>query len=366
MGPRILWFAAIAALLPIEAQAQQGDIAINNPDEFNWKLFVQVNAPSGDGKNRAWETWADNRDTFPSAPQEDQPPTFPTQAPLRTLGRIAQLSLRPGFHVLIERNGAQEEVRRNKAAFDFIMVNKLWYKQGIANAFAQRRSISFPQSAIEIKAVWKPESAIPLSQRNRYYINTDASGTQFGLVAMHLISKELPNWTWATFEQTDNPGRCDVIGCVDRFGANIPIVQPMRRQSQVYPVCDHTSRLKAAMASGGLTEPFWQYYCLKGSQVDFGTATGLPHRLGNSVIEDGFVATSSCMTCHSRAAFDEHGDSLFPAGFNPDSTGPLGFPQADWFYNVTTPRPAPVQSLTMKGIPTDFVWSFMEASPLAH
>ena len=29
----------------------------------------------------------------------------------------------------------------------------------------------------------------------------------FGLTALHITTKDLPNWLWATFEHVDNPAR---------------------------------------------------------------------------------------------------------------------------------------------------------------
>jgi hypothetical protein len=52
----------------------------------------------------------------------------------------------------------------------------------------------------------------PAEAAKLYHVNS-AGGKQYALVSMHVISKMVPNWTWATFEHKDNPGRCDVIGC---------------------------------------------------------------------------------------------------------------------------------------------------------
>src|SRR5256885_12110082 len=52
--------------------------------------------------------------------------------------------------------------------------------------------------------------------------------------------------------------------------------------------------------------------------TEFVTTTGLPTQLGNSITEQGFVPTSSCITCHARAAADSTGADAFPiAGFMP-------------------------------------------------
>ena len=60
-----------------------------------------------------------------------------------------------------------------------------------------------------------------------YHVNKASDGKEYALVAMHVISKLVPNWTWATFEHRDNPGRCDVLGCRDAFGAQQSVVAPL-------------------------------------------------------------------------------------------------------------------------------------------
>ena len=113
--------------------------------------------------------------------------------------------------------------------------------------------------------------------------------------------------------------------------------------------------------------PEFQNYCLKGSQIDFITSTGLPTLLGNSVTEDHFSNTSSCMACHSRAAFDAKGHQFFPmAGFidppvpsecpvpnrSITACSPNGAPQPSWFWsNPGTPQQK------KKYMQADFVWS---------
>jgi hypothetical protein len=49
----------------------------------------------------------------------------------------------------------------------------------------------------------------------------------------------------------------------------------------------------------------WQNYRLRGTQVDFVTSTGRPTLLGNTQIEGTFQASSSCITCHSRASIGQ-------------------------------------------------------------
>jgi len=349
---------ALVLLSPyvVPAVADQNP-AMNDPEKFAWQaLFIPINKSAGAGQNAVWETWASDEDTFPANPSATQPPAWPATAPqnkklrpslqLRLLdaqrAREAQDEVRIfGANVVqppIAPSGDSEEVRRNRAAFDFIVQNKLYYRQGIVAAFNAGKPIVFPIEAIEVKAKWKP---ITEAQKPLYHWNTDASGKLFGLVALHVISKDVPNWVWATFEHVDNPERCKVLGCKDSFG--------LTPDGKVSPA------LMALFKANGLG-PEWQSYRLDGVQLDFTSSTGVPTLLGNSIIEDGFVSTSSCITCHAKSTASATGTHL-PV-FNPAGQSDNGVPPPSWFYSGTIP-PKPVF------LQLDFVWGFLAARP-AH
>ena len=92
----------------------------------------------------------------------------------------------------------------------------------------------------------------------------------------------------ATFENSYNPARCDIIGCIDHFGAQIPEVKPNAQSAAGYQPCLKSPALDALIKKANL-DPAFVNYCLKGSQTDFIDNTGLDVRLGNSVTENGFV-----------------------------------------------------------------------------
>jgi hypothetical protein len=154
------------------------------------------------------------------------------------------------------------------------------------------------------------------------------------------------------------------MGCVDTFGAN-PAVTPPANQpfagvntNNLYPSCAKTPALTALFAANKI-DPAYVNYCLKGSQVDFTDATGVATRLGNSVTENGFVDTASCIGCHGRAAYS------FVTGawasnrvflYNSTPIGPIGplDPGQFWQYpqqDPMRPRDAPLFRAS------DFVWS---------
>lgn len=347
------------------------DPAMNAPDQVAWQFFVQANSRAG-GSNSLFETWAGDTDTFTTNPQFPAGPTAPVlrrpilpQVALQGVQAAGGLlpALPPGIS-----QGETEETRRNKAAFDFIVLNNLYKVSGLKAAFG--KTLSFPVDSIEVKANWVAVSDIPAFTNNHvtaaqvpqlYHVNT-AAGVQYALVAMHVISKAVPNWTWATFEHKFNPSRCDILGCKDAFGAQQALVPSNRTANQGYPDCVKTPALAAMLKSANI-DPVYENYCLKGSQADFVDNTGLDIRVGNSVTEQGFVATASCMTCHGRAAFDQSGQATSQAGFlsfGPNGpVAPLGPLQPAWYWSFSSQPPIfeGKTGLTRIATSADFVWS---------
>jgi hypothetical protein len=360
--------AALAA--PGLAQSDPNP-AMNKPDKLAWELFIQVNSRAG-GANSVFETYASDTDLFQPVPQY---PTGPTIASLRApiLPRVARDSaLDAGVLLPALPPGTPdqlEESRHNRTVFDFIVSNNLYKISGLKAAFG--KNIQFPIDSIEVKANWIAIGDIPKWTNNQvtmldaskfFHINSNRAGEKFALVAMHIITKQVPNWTWATFESRFNPGRCDILGCRDAFGAKDAVVAPMKNAGQQYPDCVKTAELSAILAKADI-EPAYINYCLKGSQTDFVDATGLDIRLGNSVTESSFVATSSCMTCHGRAVFDATGQPTSVAGFlDPSSSppiAPLGTLSPEWSWTFTSKPPIFEGKTGLKRIATsaDFVWS---------
>jgi hypothetical protein len=351
---------SLAMLLPVRAQTIPPDPAMSEPDRVSWELFVQLVAPARlQGHNViVFETWASNEDTFKANPE------FPLGAPSPKVLRFPALAGRAptpsGPWQRVPPGG--EEVRRNKATFDYITdpMNRFHTRKGLAEAFAAKREISLPTTSIEVKANWINADAV---DRSRYYVNVASDGQEYALVSLHVTTKMIPNWTWATFEHEDNVGRCDYIGCRDNFGAADRLVAPHATENQGYPACRKSPELLRMMASAKLAEAFWNY-CLKGSQVEFTTATGIPTLLGNSVTESGFANTASCISCHARASVNAAGESAQGLGFMtpPDRNevvcptagrcSPNGNPNSAWFW--IDPGSSEPQ---LKALQTDFLFS---------
>jgi hypothetical protein len=291
-----------------------------SPDMAAWEIFTQAVAPSGAAGLREleFETWASDDDLYAKSP-----PQWPAPGAARAVGQCRRTFDRDvakavGFP---DDGCILEEVRRNWAAYRYLVANELDSKAGLARAFQRGLKIDLPADAIQVKADWLPVGDVArwrrldeADVRQTYYTRVANEGggeVEYALVALHLNSKRWKNWVWATFEHRSNPGRCDEIDCHDTFGAEIAHIDARTPGNQDYGACPKTPPLLAMFANVGLG-PVWLNYCLKGSQVAFTEKDGRPKLLGNSIIDrmNGHIpmAHSSCMTCHALASFDRLGE----------------------------------------------------------
>ena len=208
--------------------------ALNTPDKLAWMLFIQVNtdAKTAGNNNSLFETWASDGETFTPNPVW---PTTPSSMSLRprALGHESKAAQLPSGTLVPQvvpggSTGQSEETRRNRSTFDFIVKNRLFVVSGLKAAFAAGTPLSLPEDSIEVKVNWVEVGHLKgfngfagsaADAAKLYHVNKASDGKEYALVAMHVISKLVPNWTWATFEHKDNPGRCDVLGCRDSFAA---------------------------------------------------------------------------------------------------------------------------------------------------
>lgn len=376
----------LARAVPDNEPADVRDVhlAINRPDEFAWKLFMRVNSPADRGKPIGegpleWESWALAKDVHanpnqkPAWPGEGSPrfrsPAQRFEAPRKLVLLAAQAAARGGPEAerqatfaaeaaLHRMDDREEETRMNRAAFDYV-VNPLkeppprnlpkdqlatWQPQVVLynvegqEAMLQKREpFNFPPDAAEIKAQWR--RLLSGDDAKRYY-TIKSDGQTWGLTALHITTKHLPNWFWATFEHQDNPWRESVLKSRDR-SAGLPTEWK---------------------------QTVWGNYVLRGTQVDFQDSLGRPTLLANSRVETGFEDTSSCITCHARATigpkprnpqdipplFNGANRLQIFASTNPDR-GAIGSPDPKWFGNDDSePRASKYWQM-------DFVWSLMRA-----
>lgn len=374
----LLVIASLSIVALRGADAQPTNDIANHPDEAAWGFFAQATANTpGPRGVPTFTTWASDEDTFGETPhfpgQADALDLRPTVLPslLRTSRRGRGRASPHNWTPSLLHDIAQEEVRRNRPAYDYIVNNRLNTRSGLVAAFGT--DIVFPRGSIEVKTNWLAVELVPNYYRNAdgsrltaadvrrlFFIANVPGGTsqvvrQHALLSMHVITKQVPNWTWATFEHHLTPARCDFIGCRDAFGATQAVVPPRARQGTNYGRCEHTPRLRAMLTRAGVDDIFLNY-CLKGSQTDYTDPTGVPIVLGNSVTEGGFVPNSSCMTCHGTAGWDSTGASLpinTPVGAIPWQT----YWQAT--FSTTVPPSSAPSSPTVTRIATaaDFVWS---------
>jgi hypothetical protein len=334
--------------------------ALFEPDRYAWRLFVALNWPAkvqtrepdsakpfGAEGPAVWESWRTVLEGAPGTvfPRDGSDPgewlagagpvvAQEEQRFIRTLAteivvsppnlRVKQVPA-PSF----ESHGGNE-VRMNKTSYEFIRSNTLYNAEGqIAKFVAGEVNLNFSPNAKLVKARWRQ---IDPAQKARYHwaeiTRTGGTPETWGLVSLHIITKDLPNWFWSTFEHIDNKSAAP--------GWEIPSVDRL-----ACPTPPHGC--EQAPAGLGLQGTKWENYRLRGTQTDFIKSSGEPTRLSNSVIEG--VQDSSCMTCHSRATINRDGRS-FGIDFS------KGSPNPSWFSNGN-------QRIFMQ---QDFVFSLGRAS----
>jgi hypothetical protein len=336
------------------ALAADSNPAMTRPDQLAWDLFAEIARPVAGGV--AFEAWASDADTFIDKPRWPDGVRKVLINRIQPVGGKEQGAIAPARHCAVGHVALciGKESLRNRPAFDFIATNNLTTQRGLAAFFG--KPMDFPVDTIEVKAEWLPVSELkawngvtPEEAAAIYYINTAQIGGEsvpMALVAVHITTKLVPNWTWATFEHWKNPGRCDDEGCRDSFGAAQPAVAANAKPERGYAQCRPSEALRALLRKAGVAD-IWLNYCLKGTQTDFITPTGEPTLLGNSVAETINAGVphgrSSCITCHAEAAFDRRGRTAKAA---PN----VGAPRPKWFIG-TGSREVP------QFRQADFVWA---------
>lgn len=402
------------------ATSSEGNAAMNRPHYWAWKRFIDVNRTHPITGGALWETWASDSETFPTCPAADAPPAWPAKANREKVlrsrsqilstegdGTLSWYTLEDGVPMATTID-FPEEVRRNRPSFDYIVANGFYYTEGLAAAFeeaqeaiaaiggspsqslaAAQRVVTFPVDAIEIKADWVPVEYIPAQDRSSYYttyaVSEDEDGNtsdreEYALVAMHISTKDIPAWFWATWVNEKVLGRCDYTGCVDRFGMTPHYTAPNEEANYPYPTGPLNPELLAMIRGAGLDSSF-ENYRLVGAQTNFVDTTGQPILLSNTITEQGNLQTGSCMTCHSRAAFDSTGAPISVVDSTTSSETALtgdtgvtdnGIPDSSWFWtsengvdqdgDTVTYFSSSTEDTGVDAIQFDFVWGILFAS----
>ncbi|BAI74540.1 hypothetical protein AZL_a10090 (plasmid) [Azospirillum sp. B510] len=360
-------------------------------DAMSWGVFIDAVGPVEGGVR--FETWATDPDTYTANPQ--WPGTVKATKDANRFGisafqhaRLLQLRKKGVATAQSAEIGAPcalplgpaagnfpqakektpeakiycvaEEVRRNKPAFDYIVNSNIYTTAGLKKAWKEKLDIQYPFTAVAIKIDWVPQAGLVKwltnngmsekdanAQLSSYY-TTVSGDTTYAMVAMHVSSKVLPQWLWATFEHQSNPGRCDTMGCYDQFGTQNQSVSPAATDNSFYTTptsaCVKSPELTALFKLASVA-PVFNNYCLKASQVSYlstqPATLNEPVLDGNSVTERIVVnvpiAESSCITCHKASAFNAKGQvNLGQLGQNPigELTLPAGYRSADFLWGV--------------------------------
>ena len=234
---------------------------VGSVEETAWQIWVAATCPVNKDQYPfvVWENWIEQAQLYPPDPSQGlkvpNSGAATTQHPLH--GSPLALTFHPESATLVPPglvgapntncnaanappsnntppNGNNplticEEVRENGATEDYIAGTGLWDRANQAAAAGQDFDIQFSRPSVEIKADWIQVSTIGnhnytcdnIGQTGLVHVET-VNGNCFALVGMHLISKLLDKWIWATFEPQNtvtNPFRCQILGCNDPFGS---------------------------------------------------------------------------------------------------------------------------------------------------
>ena len=304
-------------------------------EETMWRLFVAAACPTGKpGTPLQFETWTEQTCIAnPTAPGCG--PSAAATTAVRHL-HASRLAVTTGIAPVAASNGPDgqacqpmttkgkkpdpldpfvpanlapnpvfcEEVFTNQPEVSFIQGNGLTTNAKQAAFLLAGNTITFPTSALEVKADWLPSTSLnpPLdcaAVGDKVYVE-QIGGTCYVLAGIHLSSKLYPNWGWATFEPielTTNPNRCDpnLYGeCHDPWGATPP------RNAKGTPT-QLTPRALALIDAAKLP-PAFRNYRMTGAQMDFTDKSVT--ELGSSFTELNAGVDphqASCITCHSYA-----------------------------------------------------------------
>lgn len=365
-------------------------------DVFSWQSFVALNwspdqnqiigsAPDGDNPT-VWGAYIESYQVFlpdgqaPSWDSRDVPPICQPVGPdaskvnlpvfrmtMKVSDQVLNFSQQAfGTGPLIDQRGeyVRYSINLNQDAFNYILNNKLYNKEGQANF----TNVNFPIAAtpsptpssspannpatvgsIVLKSAWRILDSTKGDVLARYhkidaYVYTPPSENPptkpscerktLGLVGLHIAHKtaSAPQWVWSTFEQVDNVavGPNAPAGLKPSFFnqdcKNCPINKPppkpwnpnvTTKPSQItrlLPLDDATKQLNSewqGFLSGVNKNSVWQFYALISTQWPANatrspTGDPAPQFLANTAVEtyiQGKVpnVSSSCIMCHNNA-----------------------------------------------------------------
>jgi len=345
-------------------------------EETAWRLFVAANCPTKRNKV-VWEDWVEQLQLYPAtgviggvASAANPKRLHGSPLARAVIGRLSgpRALLAPATECQqMQASNAPpnvtptatvcEEARLNPDAAAFVTTNKYQVRPGQTAAAQKGIDIEFPRPAIEVKVDWIPATDFnpPFTCSNPPVgVHVEMiDGACYAMAGMHISSKLLKNWVWATFEPQSmltNPLRCITFGdCNDPWGSI-----PAKSSGGSSGFTSQSPAIQYLMKQANLASEFSNYR-LDGVQVDFTTANAAPTLLGNSIIEGENAGLkrdqASCITCHSVSSIKNDGTDAFGAVFINLVSDPSTIPKGAQ-YNIPT-----------GWIARDFVWSLAFGCP---
>ncbi len=321
-----------------------------SPETMAWNWFACLNQPStAQSSNLVWETMKPSDQVY--LPDGAPPGAYDTSAPLPaevvTQAKAQGMNLSRAFHnlnatqqvdgLILQMGGAVPDAQQGnpvrfqllmgKDTFDYIVKNQVYNVNGQA---ALANDLNFPPTAWELKAAWLwigSDTTYRQTLVNDGYYIAQAYYQQDGkyqvgyaaLSGLHVVNKLDSNWVWTTFENINN-SKYTVT--------NAPTPAPMTNTTGPTPAA------KPVNVSFQANNPSLSKYELIG--VEFQPITQV---LANSQLESAFQNTSSCLACHSTAAYSND-DGYFNFALNKGDgivypTAPLPASDFDGYKNWT-------------------------------
>jgi hypothetical protein len=330
-----------------------------SPETMAWNWFVCLNQPVVQGSpDLEWETMKPSDQVY--LPNGAAPGTYDHRVPppdqviaqakaqgmnltrtihnLNATQQVDGLILQMGGAVPADQKGqaVRFQLLMGKDTYDYILQRKVYNMNGQS---VLPDNLVFPSTAWELKSAWLwigTDTAYKQTLTNdgyyiaqAYYKNDDGS-YEVGYAALsglHVINKLTPSWVWTTFENINN-SKYTVT--------NAPSSKPMTNTTGPTPAAQPVN------TQFQTTYPALSKYELIGVQFQ-----PINQVLANSQLESAFQSTSSCLACHSTAAYSRD-DGYF--NFAQTHTGGITYPTA------------PLPESDFAGYKKlDFVWSLKRA-----
>lgn len=404
--------------------------ACESPGIYAWRVFVAINYPAKSGLSnhrglrspnstisdpglRVWQTWKYEDEAHPEKGQDpgsfDTPPLGSMYAPYPQEAVVKPVANHPGSQIAPAKPATpiaptkstsvgnepnphdfdtnNSDVRYNRAAYDYLRQESLYNVEGQEARFANNKPVDLPFGSIVLKASWKNLGEISTANPERakyscmcvsHKVNGAQVTTVYGLDSVHIMSKEMKDWFWCTFEHVDNE-RPQIPD------QGLPEIDPDNNAEFTLASSPHNWLLHYPIPLK-LVGTVFANYRLAGVQTSFVTSTGQPTLLASSVLERpvALQRSSSCISCHAKASigapnytlkpysavsarglvYPDHSTRLNDFDIPPQAPsekmpliGNVGVPDPTWFLNSKG---------NVQFIQLDYLFSTYNANRIAH